>query len=603
MDADSTHDTTTVNDDVNTVEPEAGSNSVEVLERMSSNGDVMQEIASAGEILTRVELDLACSSEKLVNLDILIMQLATRENEFEAFASDKGHISIEKALEFDLLSGLFDSEVRELDTVMASLHKEIVNVREIVSSLENFGETFAEVEEKIHDTEKLLKQSQDQISDLRIQSAKFQRFLLSSFREEIGNDEKLMDLENYDSLYTNTKIKMQTAEEQRHILRMLEKSLAQELDLEKKLAESKQIEEDLKLKLHSSEQELFSMEEEAAFGWERLFESESAAEILMGIAKDLLGRIQILQFNLKSSIQRESDLESKLGALSKMENVIKDLTGKLSQEESKAAGAANKCSLLEESNMKLNEKLRILESTSEKVVSLERKLRESDIQLDHALASSEASQEKQNMLYSSIRDMENLIEDLKLKVLKSERRAECAEEKCVILSEANAELNEELGFLRTRIGSLEKSLFKMEESKRATAKDIGIRTKMITDLVMQLAIRREQLQKQISSVTMENKILAEKLQKTSTEHSVITSCNNDGNSREFLLAKHHSTVTYEKGNDYSSCGLDEPLIDASEAVRTIDAWQLNFKYVSMAILILLISASAAYLFHWKSCPF
>lgn len=186
MDADSTHDTTTVNDDVNTVEPEAGSNSVEVLERMSSNGDVMQEIASAGEILTRVELDLACSSEKLVNLDILIMQLATRENEFEAFASDKGHISIEKALEFDLLSGLFDSEVRELDTVMASLHKEIVNVREIVSSLENFGETFAEVEEKIHDTEKLLKQSQDQISDLRIQSAKFQRFLLSSFREEIG---------------------------------------------------------------------------------------------------------------------------------------------------------------------------------------------------------------------------------------------------------------------------------------------------------------------------------------------------------------------------------------------------------------------------------
>lgn len=307
-----------------------------------------------------------------------------------------------------------------------------------------------------------------------------------------------MDLENDDSLYANTKIKMQTAEEQRHILRMLEKSLAQELDLEKKLTESKQTEEDLKLKLHSSEQELFSMEEEAAFVWERLFESENVAEILMGIAKDLLGRIQILQFNLKSSIHRESELESKLGALSKMENVIKDLTEKLSQEESKAAGAENKCRLLEESNVKLNEKLCLLESTSEKVVSLERKLRESDIQLQHALASSEASQEKQSMLYSSIGDMENLIEDLKSKVLKSERRAESAEEKCVILSEANAELNEELGFLRTRIESLEKSLFKMEESKRATAKDIGIKTKMITDLVMQLAIGRERLQKQVS---------------------------------------------------------------------------------------------------------
>ena len=46
---------------------------------------------------------------------------------------------------------------------------------------------------------------------------------------------------------------LQTAE-QRHVLRMLEKSLAWELDFEKKLTALKQNEEDLKLKLQLTEQ-------------------------------------------------------------------------------------------------------------------------------------------------------------------------------------------------------------------------------------------------------------------------------------------------------------------------------------------------------------
>ena len=124
-------------------------------------------------------------------------------------------------------------------------------------------------------------------------------------------------------------------------------------------------------------------------------------------------------------------------------------------------------------------------------------MREFDIQLQHALASAEASLEKQSMLYSTIEDMENLIEDLKLKVSKAESRADCTEEKCIILSESNAELSEELSFLRTRMECLETSLHQAEETKVETAKDIRVRTKVITNLVMQLAFERERLHKQV----------------------------------------------------------------------------------------------------------
>ncbi|TXG48351.1 hypothetical protein EZV62_027645 [Acer yangbiense] len=47
---------------------------------------------------------------------------------------------------------------------------------------------------------------------------------------------------------------MQTADQQTHMLRMLEKSFAREMDLENKLTESRLIEEELKLRLLSSEQ-------------------------------------------------------------------------------------------------------------------------------------------------------------------------------------------------------------------------------------------------------------------------------------------------------------------------------------------------------------
>lgn len=709
--------------DVDIGDPEAESNKVNLLGGISSNGEVIGELGNAGEVLTRLELDLACSSEKLVNLSVLTMHVATRESDFEAFASEEEHMlsdSTEKALEFDLLSGILDSEVRELDKFMASLQADVITSCEFVSSFKHLGESFKEMEGKLHDSQQSLKQSQDQVSEIRTQSAKFQRILSCSIRGDNWNSDKGANFPEDDQfLNTYAKIKMQTAEQQRHILRMLEKSLAREMDLEKKLTESRHNEEELKLRLHSSVQEVFYLEEEAADVWERWFQADNASEVLMGISKELLSRLQIFQFNLNGAVRREAELRSKLecstdqlkakdidinrletsGAehnnfllaqenslkeslkeaenklslanteaftlrekvsslekqlkesefrllnakvsadgsqeqhlvvsseISEMDNFILDPKEKIYEAESTAESAKAKCKLLVETNMDLNEELGLLKDsggTSDKVNLLERKLREKDLLLQHAMASAEAGQEKQSMLYSTIVDMKNLIEDLKLKFSKAESRADCAEEKCIKLSESNEELNEELNFLRGRLECLEASLYQAKEMKKATAKDIGIRTKVITDLVMQLAIERERLHKQISSLAVENQILVVKLQQN--KHPSVASGHYSGeNSKGFSFPKHDLTAvtcareTKEEVTELLAPGSELAKTQKNvsvgktkmgsadstsevETVRRIDSGVLNFKHVSMAMLILLISV-VAYLLQQQKCPF
>ncbi|CAA7039749.1 unnamed protein product [Microthlaspi erraticum] len=68
---------------------------------------------------------------ELVNLSLLTMQLGSREHDFESSfvsikeeeeeASSKDDDSAEKALEFDLLSSILDSEVKELESILAYL--------------------------------------------------------------------------------------------------------------------------------------------------------------------------------------------------------------------------------------------------------------------------------------------------------------------------------------------------------------------------------------------------------------------------------------------------------------------------------------------------
>lgn len=187
MDYDAVDEASVSVDHVNAHDQGADSGRPDFGDRISSNGEVLGELRNSGEILTRLELDLACVSEKIVNLNVLMMHVATRENEFEALASEKEHTlddSLEKALEFDFLSGVLDSEVRGLDGFMAVLQSEIVNARELVSSCLHEGETLGEMEEKLRDSEQSFKQSQDQISEIRTQSLKLQRTLTCLDREE-----------------------------------------------------------------------------------------------------------------------------------------------------------------------------------------------------------------------------------------------------------------------------------------------------------------------------------------------------------------------------------------------------------------------------------
>lgn len=138
------------------------------------------------KILTRVDLDLAYSSEKLVNLHVLLMHLLAREDDIETMLMEGSYISatsLEKALVFDLLSGILDSELREVESLLDNLQMEIIDVHHKISSCRHLREVFTMMEEKLHDCEESLKQSQEHVLELKMQSDKLQR-VVSSFRHD-----------------------------------------------------------------------------------------------------------------------------------------------------------------------------------------------------------------------------------------------------------------------------------------------------------------------------------------------------------------------------------------------------------------------------------
>ncbi|XP_022725363.1 WPP domain-interacting tail-anchored protein 2 isoform X2 [Durio zibethinus] len=590
-----------------------------VHEEASSNGEGIHEMQNT--ILNTVDLDLAYCNEKLVNLHVILMLLLGWDNGPGAINSANSDISaqfIEKALAFDLLCGILDSELREVETVLDPVQAEIVDARHKISSCRHLGTVFNKLEKKLHDSEESMKKCQELVLELKMQSSKLQGSS-SYFRHDNWNNDKAMDIsEQYQLSNIIGKSKVLDVKQQRHILRMLEKSLARELDLEKELSESGQSQEQLKLKLHYTEQVAVRMEEAAEVVWGRFLEAENAAEVRMGIAKELVGRLQIVQFNLNGSIQREAELKYKLEGcieelntkdialkrlessnaehaakasevftlrkkvklleeqvkeselqlksanatnetsqehLHEMEIFIDSLKERIYEAESRAESAEAKVTELTDANLELTEELNFLkgnnDNNTKKVTSLEKQLRESEIQLQHAKASSEASQEQQNMLYSAIWDMETLIEDLKSKVSKAESKTESVEEQCIILSESNFELNNELGILRHKIECLETSLDKANTEKDANAKEINYRTKVITDMVTQLATERERIQKQLLSLVKEKEILVKKLQNTEKTDSTSVYNSGDDECGEISVSKSGSikatcTETFKK---------------------------------------------------------
>eukprot|EP00256_Glycine_max_P048670 XP_006602979.1 WPP domain-interacting tail-anchored protein 1 isoform X1 [Glycine max] len=647
------------------MDTQSGEDTVDIdLGGVSSSGEAIGDLGDdIVTVLTGLELNVACFSEKVANFSNFVMHLETLGFELEGLDLEKEDNDVDnmdcvgKFLEFDLLCGVLGSEIVELDRFLDTLHAEIADSGERVASCKTW-------QDKLVDSEQCLRQSEMQFSEIKKQSASFER-TLSSYKRG-GNvttdnvEEGEIILEDDESLNVSTVINMQTPEQQRHVLRMLEKSLANEIDLEKNFIDSRQIEEKLKQKMVSLEQELILMEEEATDACERWLEADNASEILTGISKQLLGRLQISQFNLNGLSQRESELRTKLEtcieqlkekdvvsdkieqlndklilansqvvALSvevcslekqlkesecqvlnvkasadeyqkqynilcsevrDMEEVIVELKENVSNAESRANTAESLCKLLTETNDELNKQLALLKDgggKSERVESLERQLRESDLQLQQAVASAEASQEKQSMLYSTIKDMEHVIKDLKSKVSKAESRADSAEEKCIILSESNSDLNEELNFSRSRLECLEGSLHQVEEAKVASAKDIGKQTKVFKNLVMQLAVERERLNKQLSSLASENKILVVKLKQTNKHPSQEVTVT--------FATDHEVDRTWKNSstND-NEVKFTDTMPDAG-TVRRIDAGVLNFKHLFMLSVLVLLFSAVTYL--------
>jgi chromosome segregation ATPase len=244
----------------------------------------------------------------------------------------------------------------------------------------------------------------------------------------------------------------------------------------------------------------------------RMFEAENASELLLGTSKELISRMNTMQFHLDSFKCREDDpklkleqsltklsflegkmpvesnkveaelpsLQEKVEELEKqlsesnsqvqaslsaqasqeeknalqfelcsLENTIMNLKDDISRAESRAHNAEIRCMQLTQANIELNGELSALKSqNSNKSDLLEEKLKESNTQLEHAKAAVDAIVEQQSMLKSTMSDMEHMIEDLKGKVSKAETRAVNTESKCTLLTDTNLELSEELSFLR-----------------------------------------------------------------------------------------------------------------------------------------------------------
>ncbi|XP_027928782.1 WPP domain-interacting tail-anchored protein 1-like [Vigna unguiculata] len=604
----------------------------------SSGGEAAGDLGDDDIVtmLDGLELNRACFSEKVANLSNFVMHLEALGVELEGFVLDREDNDVDvgcigKFLEFDLLCGVLGSEVVELDRFLDALHADAGD-REASSEPR---------QDNLLDSEQCLKPSEEQFSEIKKLSASFERTLSSYKWGGNGNIEDVeITLEDDESLNVSSVITMHTTEQQRLVLRMLEKSLANEMDLEKNFFDSREIEENLKQRMASLEQKLSLVEEEATDVWERWFEADNTREILIGISKELLGRLQLSQFNLNGLSQRESVLRAKLetsevvgnsevvtlrdkvcslekqlkeyesqlinvrasadayqtqyailsSEVRKTEGIIVELKENISNAESQANTAEAHCKILEEANGELNRQIALLKDSggkSEREESLERRLRDSNLLLQHAVASAEASQEKQNMLYSTIKDMDQVIKDLKSKVSKAESRADSAEEKCIILSESNTDLNEELSFLRSRLHCLEGSLHQVEEAKVASAKDIGKQTKVFKSLVMQLAVERERLNKQLSSLASENKILVVKLKQTNKYPEEVSVA---------LTTDHKEDRSWK--NSSTDDGKEEKFADSmpdADSVRRIDAGVLNFKHLFMLSVLVLLFSAVTYL--------
>lgn len=129
--------------------------------------------------MERVYHDIAFGTEKLLNLDMLVMEIARQASDIEPLMRDPHSISaelVDKAFEFDVLHSIVDSEVSELEKLAVSIQTDIGDA-ETKALGEEPG---SRVSDKLCTRKESLKQMQDQISDIRTQLATFEKAIQPS---------------------------------------------------------------------------------------------------------------------------------------------------------------------------------------------------------------------------------------------------------------------------------------------------------------------------------------------------------------------------------------------------------------------------------------
>ncbi|KAJ3698248.1 hypothetical protein LUZ61_001953 [Rhynchospora tenuis] len=517
------------------------------------------------EILTRIQHDLAYCSDKVMNLQILQMEVASRSGQIES-SLDTDSVpeddSVQKAFEFDLVSVYLNSEVKQLEKFVGFLKEDIVEVKNHFVGEEDSSA----MREKLAQAESAMEDLQQLVFDLSAGSSKFGETL-----DLLGDPSRSSEVGSPDSGHLSLEGKFLSPRKQRKVLQMLEKSIARELDLEEKLTEAKSLEDDLKFKLRKVERELQLLEKSVELLLARVFVAETTSDLLFGTSKDLVGKLNsVEQVNLLKVRLLESELRER-------ENKIVDLSGKVSRMEIKCV----------ELNGKLDEQL-------ENNRIFEKKVKDLENQLEHSSATLEAVKENETMLNCTVSDMDTLIRDLKVKVAKAETRADKAETRCNGLVETNAELNEEIGFLRSKAEMLERSLEEMNSAKAVTAKDIGSKAKVIADLVTKLALERERLHLQIATLSKKNKIMAQKLKKNSGAHNKDAFESSNAESLvetptptqvQAAAVEMASEVEAERSVADEKSDTDSRL----ESVRDIKPAFPSWKYILLAVLVVLVS--------------
>jgi len=148
-------------------------------EDMLLRGEQQLAGASAGEILARVDLEVAFVFEKLLNLETLVMEIARRAADIEPLMRELQSTSAEsvhEAFEFDVLYCIVDSETNELEKLVVSIQMDIASAESNVSE----EEPGSSLIDKLHTATDSLKKMQELISTIRRESATFEKTIQPS---------------------------------------------------------------------------------------------------------------------------------------------------------------------------------------------------------------------------------------------------------------------------------------------------------------------------------------------------------------------------------------------------------------------------------------